>query len=542
MTGVDRLLQGAGLRRTGRRLLARGEQLLADLLERGAPEALADLGEPVLLLLVHVVRDVLDEHRRLGVEALVVGLHRGQLHDQDVRDVVLLVGLQDVVLEVGEELAHPRVHDLVLDVGVHGEQLDDRVDELALADHAFSPACWKSRKTLRICWWSSLSRTMASLDMGASWACRRRLRPRRTRSPHLHTGPGGPTGRAWHGSPLARRAHEVSSSSPCSARGGGPTNGEVSFWWRQVGPRTPRAPLPGSTDADVCIVGAGYTGLWTAYYLKRGRPDLAVVVLEARFAGFGASGRNGGWLTNSVTGGREQYVRRGDHDAAIAQQRALNAPSPRWSRSPSRGHRRRHRTRRRARGRRNARPARPPAGPAAAEATWPDTDPSCSTPPRRAARVRVAGAVGSLWHPHCASVHPAKLVAGLAAAVERLGVRSTRTRSRRSRGAGRDRARRRPRPLRHPGHRGLHRRGCAASAAPAADELQPRRHRAPGRGGVGRGSAGTAGRPSATSRHAYVYAQRTADDRIAFGGRGVPYRFGSRTDTDGATHPATSPR
>ncbi|HWJ11459.1 MAG TPA: FAD-binding oxidoreductase, partial [Nocardioides sp.] len=39
--------------------------------------------------------------------------------------------------------------------------------------------------------------------------------------------------------------------------------------------------------------------------------------------------------------------------------------------------------------------------------------------------------------------------------------------------------------------------------------------------------------------HAYMYAQRTADDRIALGGRGVPYRFGSRVDTDGATQTRT---
>ena len=111
----------------------------ADLLELLAAESLADLGEPVLLLLVHVVRDVLDEHGGLGVEALVVGLHRGELDDEHVGDVVLLVGLQHVVLEVGKQLAHARVHHLVLDVGVHGQQLDDLVDELALGREGVLP-------------------------------------------------------------------------------------------------------------------------------------------------------------------------------------------------------------------------------------------------------------------------------------------------------------------------------------------------------------------------------------------------------------------
>lgn len=75
-------------------------------------------------------------------------------------------------------------------------------------------------------------------------------------------------------------------------------NGGVSFWWQQIGLPAPRRTLPGSIDVDVAIVGAGYTGLWTAYYLKKAEPSLRIAVLEARFAGFGASGRNGGWLTN----------------------------------------------------------------------------------------------------------------------------------------------------------------------------------------------------------------------------------------------------
>ena len=43
-------------------------------------------------------------------------------------------------------------------------------------------------------------------------------------------------------------------------------NGEVSYWWQAHGIPPRRPSLPGSAEADVCIVGAGYTGLWTAYY------------------------------------------------------------------------------------------------------------------------------------------------------------------------------------------------------------------------------------------------------------------------------------
>ena len=59
----------------------------------------------------------------------------------------------------------------------------------------------------------------------------------------------------------------------------------------------PRPPLPGPAAYDVVVVGAGFTGLWTAYYLKRADPSLRVAVLEAEVAGFGASGRNGGWCS-----------------------------------------------------------------------------------------------------------------------------------------------------------------------------------------------------------------------------------------------------
>src|ERR1700756_3211259 len=87
-------------------------------------------------------------------------------------------------------------------------------------------------------------------------------------------------------------------------------NGEVSYWWRALGGFPARRPsLPGPAEADVCVVGGGYTGLWTAYYLKSLRPELRVVVLEAAFAGFGAWGRNGGWVTAELPGSRARYAR-----------------------------------------------------------------------------------------------------------------------------------------------------------------------------------------------------------------------------------------
>ena len=77
--------------------------------------------------------------------------------------------------------------------------------------------------------------------------------------------------------------------------------GAVSYWLETAGDDlTPRPALLGEIDADVAILGAGYTGLWTAYELLRRDPSLRVVLLEREIAGFGASGRNGGWVASGL--------------------------------------------------------------------------------------------------------------------------------------------------------------------------------------------------------------------------------------------------
>ena len=86
-------------------------------------------------------------------------------------------------------------------------------------------------------------------------------------------------------------------------------NGQVSYWWQRA--RHPAAAaLAAGRHRGRCVHRrAGYTGLWTAYYLKRADPGLRIVVLEASFAGFGASGRNGGWVTATLPGSRARYAR-----------------------------------------------------------------------------------------------------------------------------------------------------------------------------------------------------------------------------------------
>ncbi len=97
-----------------------------------------------------------------------------------------------------------------------------------------------------------------------------------------------------------------------------------SYWLATCGDDlTPRPALRGSTDVDVAILGAGYTGLWTAYYLLEHDPSLKVAVLEAEIAGFGASGRNGAWCTSGFPLGLSSLASRYGRDAALAVQRAM---------------------------------------------------------------------------------------------------------------------------------------------------------------------------------------------------------------------------
>src|SRR3954468_21316904 len=89
------------------------------------------------------------------------------------------------------------------------------------------------------------------------------------------------------------------------------------------GSLTPRRSLEASADCDVAIVGAGFTGLWSAYYLKQHQPDLRVVVVEREIAGFGPSGRNGGWASSGIAGAAKGDEGTGGRDAVL---RAARGP------------------------------------------------------------------------------------------------------------------------------------------------------------------------------------------------------------------------
>ncbi len=317
-------------------------------------------------------------------------------------------------------------------------------------------------------------------------------------------------------------------------------NGGISFWYATTGVPAPREPLPGDTAADVCVVGGGYTGLWTAYYLKKAVPFLRVVVLESRFCGYGASGRNGGWLYNGIAG-RDRYARLHGHDAAARLQRAMNdtvdevirvAEQEGIDADIHKGG--------------VLEVAYTPAQLARlkafheAETAFGEKDRLLLGAAQSAERIRVAGTVGGTWTPHGARIHPVKLVRGLAAAAEALGVvihESTPVTEIRPKHAvtpyGTVRA---PYVLRctegfTAAIRGQRRSWLPMNSSMIVTEPLPR-HVWDTIGWEGRETLGD-------MAHAYMYAQRTADDRIALGGRGVPYRFGSRTDNDGRTQDAT---
>jgi glycine/D-amino acid oxidase-like deaminating enzyme len=309
----------------------------------------------------------------------------------------------------------------------------------------------------------------------------------------------------------------------------------ISFWHDTVDDDlTPRAPLPGDTEADVVIVGAGYTGLWTAYYLRQLDPHLRVVVVEREFAGFGASGRNGGWCSAFFAGSREMSLRRHSRDDVIALERAqfamvdeVGAVVARegidchWAKggtikvATKRAHveRFQHELREHR------------------EWGFGDDDYTWLPAAEASQRVGMTPNYGALYSPHCASIHPARLVRGLAHAVVRAGAslyeqtavteiepRTVRT----THGTVRADIVVRATEAFTPGLPGLERSYIPVYSLMIATEPLPESFWQ---------EAGLAQRETFTDgRYLLIYGQRTADNRFAFGGRGAPYHYGSKVD------------
>ncbi len=320
-------------------------------------------------------------------------------------------------------------------------------------------------------------------------------------------------------------------------------NGEISFWQWQLGKQKQRPALSGSETVDVCIVGGGFTGLWTAYYLKQARPELNIALLEKHQVGYGASGRNGGWITAAVPGNRRLLVKDRGEPAMHAFERAMEQTVDEVVNVAKREQIYadivKHGVIEVARSDAQAKRLR---AALAGEQSW-GTDGDALVvleQPQLDERIKINNAELGFWSPHCARVHPAKLVRGLADVAEQHGVtiyEHTEVKAIHPHAAitnqGTVRADFVIRCLEGftSDLEGEHRtwlpmNSAMIATAPLTDEQWGR---------IGWEGCELLG----DFAHAYMYAQRTADGRIAFGGRGVPYRYGSGHDKDGATQPKT---
>ena len=316
-------------------------------------------------------------------------------------------------------------------------------------------------------------------------------------------------------------------------------DGEVSYWYRELGMPARRTALQADTEVDVAIVGGGFTGLWTAYYLKTAQSDLRIAVLEREFAGFGASGRNGGWLSAEMPGQPSRYAKARGIESTVSMQRAMFDTVDEVIRvcdaqridahirkdgllqvatNPAQYARLRRRL------------------PSQRRFGWGPDDLVMLSADELRERVNVAGAIGATWSPHCARVQPARLVRGLAAAVERLGVmiyEGTTVSEVRPGVAitdhGRVTATRIIRALEGftASLKGLKRSWLPMFSSMVVTEPLPPNAREE----LGWKGAELVG----DEAHGFAYAQRTRDGRIALGGRAVPYRYGSGLDLHGET-------
>ncbi len=313
--------------------------------------------------------------------------------------------------------------------------------------------------------------------------------------------------------------------------------GRLSYWHDDLGGSggedwTPRPALPGDLDADVVLVGAGFTGLWTAYYLARADPTLRVVVLEREVAGFGASGRNGGWCSALFPASVDWLTRRYGATAALAQHRAMQATVDEVGTIAAEEgidcHFVKGGTVVAARS--AVQLARARAEVAAARTHgFGEEDLRLLDPAETGRMIAADGALGATYTPHCAAIHPARLVRGLGRAVERRGVVVHEQSPVTGIGPGvvttphgRVRAGVVVRATEGytPGLPGLRRAVAPVYSLMIATEPLPE-HVWERIGLTGRATF-------SDHRRLVIYGQRTADGRLAFGGRGAPYHWGSR--------------
>ena len=310
-----------------------------------------------------------------------------------------------------------------------------------------------------------------------------------------------------------------------------------SLWLDGIpGPLTPRPSLPGDTSVDVAIVGAGFTGLWTAYHLARSAPDMRIAVIEREIAGFGPSGRNGGWVSGGLVGsagtyerthGRDGVVRAihethaaVDHVAEVIEREGIDCGFlKRGSLYTATSEPQRERL---LAGYRELR-----------ELGFGDADVRLLDAGESDAIAHVEGCVAATFTPHAARVDPARLARGLADACERLGVtiheRTTAT------GIA---------PHRVTTTHGAVTADVVLQATEAYSVLLPDQRMRylplyslmiatePLPAETWDAIGWTDGVLVSDTRYLFFYAQRTADGRIALGGRGAPYQLRKPIDEE----------
>jgi glycine/D-amino acid oxidase-like deaminating enzyme len=315
----------------------------------------------------------------------------------------------------------------------------------------------------------------------------------------------------------------------------------TSLWLDTVpGSLEPRASYEGSSEVDVAIIGGGFTGLWTAYYLNQLDPSLTIAVLEAEICGFGASGRNGGWASALFAASHKSLAAAGGRDGAAAQQLAMNDTVDEIGRVAAAEqidcHYRKGGT---------LSLARTPAqltrlrAHVEDEKAWGTADYEWLDAATAQQRLGAAGILGAAWTPHCAAIQPALLARGLADVLQRKGIQLWERSPVTSYGPGRVHT---ADGVVHAKHvirateawtatlPGQHRAVLPVYSLMIATEPLPQAFW---------DEVGWTGRETMNDgRHLLIYAQRTADDRIAFGGRGAPYHFRSRIEPSFDREPA----
>jgi glycine/D-amino acid oxidase-like deaminating enzyme len=291
-------------------------------------------------------------------------------------------------------------------------------------------------------------------------------------------------------------------------------------------PLTPRPALGGDMDCDVVIVGAGFTGLWSAYYLKRQQRDLRIVMLEREIAGFGPSGRNGGWASAGIAGSPRAYGSRADADGVMRGHRETQAAVDEIGRVADAEQIQCGYLKSGALMVATTEPQRSRLHGLVASNSESGGERRMLEPSELEGLVNIPGVLAAIYSPHAARVNPARLARGLARACEGLGVI-------------------------------IHERTAALEIAPgmvrcaegvvSADTVlratESYTTQLPGQGrrylplyslmiateplpaDVWEELGWRDGLLIGDLHHLFFYAQRTADGRIAIGGRGAPYRL-----------------